>query len=66
MCGIIAVLRRRSDRLPGRSHRYLGALLERDADHLAHDLAWLDRLIEDERSRSAPPADPAHPQQETP
>lgn len=33
---------------------YLGALLERDADHLANDLAWLDRLIETERTRSKP------------
>jgi DNA-binding PadR family transcriptional regulator len=35
-----------------RSDAYLGALLERDADHLANDLAWLDRLIETERTRS--------------
>jgi DNA-binding PadR family transcriptional regulator len=35
-----------------RSDAYLGALLERDADHLANDLAWLDRLIETERNRS--------------
>lgn len=35
-----------------RSDAYLGALLERDADHLANDLAWLDRLIETERIRS--------------
>ena len=32
--------------------RYLGALQERDADHLAHDLAWLDRLIDAERATS--------------
>jgi DNA-binding PadR family transcriptional regulator len=37
-----------------RSDAYLGALLERDADHLANDLAWLDRLIETERTRSKP------------
>jgi DNA-binding PadR family transcriptional regulator len=37
----------------GRTHSYLGALLERDAENLANDLAWLDRLIENERSRSA-------------
>jgi DNA-binding PadR family transcriptional regulator len=37
---------------PGRNHPYLGALLERDAENLAHDLAWLDRLIDAERSRS--------------
>ena len=44
-------LRRRSER---RADRYLGALQERDADHLANDLAWLDRLIETERDRSKP------------
>ena len=37
-----------------RADAYLGALLERDADHLANDLAWLDRLIETERARSKP------------
>jgi DNA-binding PadR family transcriptional regulator len=35
-----------------RTDRYLGALQERDADHLANDLAWLDRLIERERTPS--------------
>ncbi len=35
-----------------RADAYLGALLERDADHLANDLAWLDRLIETERTAS--------------
>ena len=44
-------LRRRGTR---RTDAYLGALLERDADHLANDLAWLDRLIETERNRSKP------------
>lgn len=34
------------------SDTYLGALRERDADHLVHDLAWLDRLIDAERTRS--------------
>ena len=34
------------------SDRYLGALRERDTDHLAHDLAWLDRLIDAERNPS--------------
>ena len=43
-------LRRRST--GRRSDRYLGALQERDADHLANDLAWLDRLIETERHPS--------------
>ncbi len=33
-----------------RQDRYLGALQERDADHLANDLAWLDRLIDIERT----------------
>ena len=35
-----------------RTDRYVGALQERDADHLANDLAWLDRLIELERTPS--------------
>jgi DNA-binding PadR family transcriptional regulator len=43
-------LRRRGE--GRRADAYLGALLERDADHLANDLAWLDRLIETERNRS--------------
>jgi len=45
-------LRRRgagAGRAPRRIDAYLGALLERDADHLANDLAWLDRLIASER-----------------
>jgi DNA-binding PadR family transcriptional regulator len=42
-------LRRRATR---RADRYLGALQERDADHLANDLAWLDRLIDAERNAS--------------
>lgn len=42
-----------------RSDAYLGALLERDADHLANDLAWLDRLIETERTRSKPSTEEA-------
>jgi DNA-binding PadR family transcriptional regulator len=56
-------LRRRSSepRRTTRSHTYLGALLERDAENLAHDLAWLDRLIDAERTRTAGAADPAHP-----
>ena len=46
-------LRRRSPGSPGRrADAYLGALLERDADHLANDLAWLDRLIDTERHQS--------------
>ncbi|MGK2950664.1 MAG: PadR family transcriptional regulator [Acidimicrobiales bacterium] len=44
-----ALARRASTR---RSDRYLGALHERDADHLVHDLAWLDRLIDAERTTS--------------
>jgi DNA-binding PadR family transcriptional regulator len=37
-----------------RADAYLGALLERDANHLANDLAWLDRLIETERTQAKP------------
>jgi DNA-binding PadR family transcriptional regulator len=52
------LLGRRDDLRRPRSGRrtdaYRGALLERDADHLAHDLAWLDRLIDTERTRSKP------------
>jgi DNA-binding PadR family transcriptional regulator len=44
-----ALTRRSSAR---RSDRYLGALHERDADHLVNDLAWLDRLIDAERTTS--------------
>jgi DNA-binding PadR family transcriptional regulator len=40
---------RRRERGRGRTHAYLGALHDRDAENLAHDLAWLDRLIEAER-----------------
>lgn len=39
--------RRREDK----SDTYLGALRERDADHLVHDLAWLDRMIDAERTQ---------------
>ncbi len=35
-----------------RTERYLGALQDRDTDHLANDLAWLDRLIAAERDTS--------------
>lgn len=41
--------RRKGDGKRRRIDAYLGALLERDADQLANDLAWLDRLIETER-----------------
>jgi DNA-binding PadR family transcriptional regulator len=40
-------LRKRSS---DRTDSYLGALRERDADHLVNDLAWLDRMIESERT----------------
>ena len=40
---------RRRERGRTRTHAYLGALLDRDAENLAHDLAWLDRLIAAER-----------------
>jgi DNA-binding PadR family transcriptional regulator len=44
-------LRRRSG--DGSGHdTYLGALRERDADHLVNDLAWLDRLIAAERNQA--------------
>ena len=46
-----SLARRSASRL---GDRYLGALQERDADHLAHDLAWLDRLIDAERATSKP------------
>jgi len=46
--------RRRSETgRPRRLDSYLGALLERDADQLANDLAWLDRLIESERHQAS-------------
>lgn len=52
------MLTRRDDlRRRGAGHRvdhYLGALQERDTDRLAHDLAWLDRLIEAERNQAKP------------
>jgi DNA-binding PadR family transcriptional regulator len=48
----------------GRRHTYLGALLERDAENLAHDLAWLDRLIDAERTRATSTVAPAHSQEE--
>ncbi len=44
-------LRRRSG--GGGQDTYLGALRERDADHLVHDLAWLDRLIATERDQAS-------------
>ncbi len=44
-----ALARRSSGR---RADHYLGALHERDADHVGHDLAWLDRLIDAERTTS--------------
>ncbi len=44
--------RRRCARRGRRTDRYLGALQERDTDHLANDLAWLDRLIDAERTTS--------------
>ncbi len=58
-------LRRRESNPGRRNHTYLGALLERDAENLANDLAWLDRLIDAERSRSSvDAADRAHLQEE--
>ena len=43
-------LRRRSSK-PG-IDTYLGALRERDAENLVNDLAWLDRLIDAERTQA--------------
>jgi DNA-binding PadR family transcriptional regulator len=43
-------LRRR--RATGGTDTYLGALRERDAENLANDLAWLDRLIDAERTQA--------------
>ena len=59
---------RRRQAAPGRTraHAYLGALLERDAETLAHDLAWLDRLIEAERTRTVDAAQRANLQEEQP
>jgi DNA-binding PadR family transcriptional regulator len=59
---------RRRQSAPGRSrgHAYVGALLERDAENLANDLAWLDRLIDAERARTADAPQPAEPQEEQP
>jgi DNA-binding PadR family transcriptional regulator len=45
---------------PGRAHRYLGALLERDAAALAADIDWLDALIADERRAVEGAGDVAH------
>ncbi len=59
---------RRRQSAPGRArgHAYVGALLERDADNLANDLAWLDRLIDAERARAADAPQPAELQEEQP
>lgn len=43
-------LRRR--RTTAGTDTYLGALRERDAENLANDLAWLDRLIDAERTQA--------------
>jgi DNA-binding PadR family transcriptional regulator len=47
--------RRRSDGGEGRVNTYLRSLLERDTAALEADLAWLDRLIADERAAEATP-----------
>lgn len=47
--------RRRSDGGDGRVNTYLRSLLERDTAALEADLAWLDRLIADERAAEATP-----------
>ena len=45
--------RRRHDGTDGRVNAYLRSLLERDTAALEADLAWLDRLIADERAAEA-------------
>jgi DNA-binding PadR family transcriptional regulator len=50
-----SVHRRRSDGGDGRVNTYLRSLLERDTAALEADLAWLDRLIADERAAEATP-----------
>ncbi len=47
--------RRRTDGGDGRVNTYLRSLLERDTAALEADLAWLDRLIADERAAEATP-----------
>jgi DNA-binding PadR family transcriptional regulator len=44
-------LRRRTGKSAG-IDSYLGALRERDAENLVNDLAWLDRLIDAERTQA--------------
>jgi DNA-binding PadR family transcriptional regulator len=44
-------LRRRTGKNAG-TDTYLGALRERDAENLVNDLAWLDRLIDAERTQA--------------
>ena len=46
---------RRTDGGDGRVNTYLRSLLERDTAALEADLAWLDRLIADERAAGATP-----------
>jgi DNA-binding PadR family transcriptional regulator len=53
-------LRRRSGDGAG-TDTYLGALRERDAENLANDLAWLDRLIAAERAEHRPSPDLTSP-----
>ena len=47
--------RRRHDGPDGRVNTYVRSLLERDSAALQADLAWLDRLIADERATEATP-----------
>jgi DNA-binding PadR family transcriptional regulator len=47
--------RRRSAQSDGRVNTYLRSLVERDSAALAADLAWLDRLIADERAATGDP-----------
>jgi DNA-binding PadR family transcriptional regulator len=50
--------RRQRAAAPGRLNAYLRSVVERDTEALAADMAWLDRLIADERARAAPTGAP--------
>ncbi len=50
--------RRKTPQSDGRVNTYLRSLVERDSAALAADLAWLDRLIADERAAAGEPTTP--------
>ncbi len=50
--------RRQRAAAPGRLNAYLRSVVERDTQALAADMAWLDRLIADERAGAAPTGAP--------